>query len=89
MQFLSKVFQNSGVRITSETEIITYSGLENYLYGILNWVKMHSPDTIKNFVLMRIILYMAPDSDSETRDAFEEYYKHKNYALYPRFGTLF
>lgn len=82
---MTKVFKYSGVSIGPDTEIMSYNGLNKYLYGILNWVKMHSPDTLKNFVMMRIFLYMAPDSDAETRSAFEEYYKQKRYALYPRY----
>lgn len=82
--FMTRVFKNSGVSISPDTEIITYNGLENYLIGVLNWVKMHSSETLKNFVMMRIFLYMAPDSDAETRHAFEEYYRQKGYTLYPR-----
>lgn len=81
---MARVFKNSGISINSDTEIITYRGLESYLIGVSNWVKMHSPQTLKNFVMMRIFLYMSPDSDAETRNAFEEYYRQKGYTLYPR-----
>lgn len=84
VDFMRRVFQNTGVSIDSKTEIMTYRGLEKYMYGILNWVKTHSAETVKNFVMMRVFLYMAPDSDAETRDAFEEYYRQKNYVIYPR-----
>lgn len=82
---MSRIFKNSGVSIGPNTEIMSsIGGLNTYLYGILNWVNMHTADYLKNFVMMRVFLFMAPDSDSETRNAFEEYSNKQNHALYPR-----
>ncbi|KAJ8954193.1 hypothetical protein NQ318_005788 [Aromia moschata] len=75
IEYLGRVFANSGVAIDKDSRLI---------YGILNWVSMNRPETVKNFVMMRIFLYMAPDSDAETRAIFEEYYKALNLKLESR-----
>lgn len=54
------------------------------LYGVLNLVKQSDPNDVKNFALLRVILFQAPDSDDYIRTAFENYYKSNGYALYER-----
>ncbi|KAJ8982592.1 hypothetical protein NQ317_005064 [Molorchus minor] len=84
VEYLGRVFANSGVHIDDDTQVLTPNGLPQLIYGILNWVSMNEQETVKNFVLMRVFLYMAPDSDAETRAVFEEYYKGLNLKTIPR-----
>lgn len=44
------------------------------IYGVLNLVRQTDPLILKNFVIVRVLTYTAPDSDSYMRQAFEEYY---------------
>ncbi|KAJ8916562.1 hypothetical protein NQ315_000206 [Exocentrus adspersus] len=84
IEYLGRLLQNSGVVVDETTEILTPTGTAKLLYGILNLVRLTKPETVKNFVLMRVFLYMAPDGDWETRAAFERYYKGINLSLLPR-----
>lgn len=54
------------------------------LYGVLNLVKQADSNVVKNFALLRVFLFQAPDSGSVIRTAFENYYNAKGYALYER-----
>lgn len=76
------------MNIDEATEILTPTGTGKLLYGILNWVNMNKPETVKNFVLMRVFLYMAPDSDAESRAALELYYKQISLSVVPRYNGL-
>ncbi|KAJ8969343.1 hypothetical protein NQ314_001804 [Rhamnusium bicolor] len=84
VDYMSRLFANAAVPINEETEVLTPTGLATLLYGVLNWVNMNKPETVKNFVLLRVFLYLAPDSDAKTRAAFEDYYRGINLALLPR-----
>uniref|UniRef100_V5GXP8 Neprilysin-2 n=1 Tax=Anoplophora glabripennis TaxID=217634 RepID=V5GXP8_ANOGL len=84
VEYLRRVFKNSGTSIDETTEVVTSTNTSRLFYGVLNWVSMNKPETIKNFVLMRTFLYMAPDSDAETRAAFEQYYRQINLSVLPR-----
>lgn len=50
------------------------SASTDLIYGVLNLVRQTDPLLIKNFVIVRILTYTAPDSDSFMRQVFEEYY---------------
>ncbi|EFA05165.1 membrane metallo-endopeptidase-like 1 [Tribolium castaneum] len=82
VQYLGLVFQKSGVKITPMTKLY-HQDIER-IYGILNLVKKTDPKVLKNFALLRVFLFQAPDSGSATRQAFEKYYQAKNNQLYPR-----
>lgn len=72
----------SGVTINNNTKLY----LENisYIYGALNLVKQTDSNIVKNFALLRVFLYQAPDSDNNTRKAFEDYYQALGLKLYSR-----
>lgn len=50
------------------------SASTDLIYGVLNLVRRTDPVVIKNFVIVRILTYTAPDSDSFMRNAFAQYY---------------
>ncbi|XP_044261198.1 uncharacterized protein LOC123009135 [Tribolium madens] len=82
VEYLGAVFHKSGVKITPQVKLY-HQSIER-IYGTLNLVKQTDSKVLKNFALLRVFLFQAPDSDSDTRKAFEEYYQAKNYQLYPR-----
>lgn len=84
LKYFRSIFSKSGAVINETTELLVYNNMSSTLYGILNLIQQTDPAIVKNFALMRIFLYMAPDSDASTRQAFEEYYRAINNALYPR-----
>lgn len=50
------------------------SATTQLIYGVLNLVRLTDPLVLKNFVIVRILTYTAPDSDSFMRKTFEDYY---------------
>jgi hypothetical protein len=82
VEYLSQIFRFAGVEITEDIRLY-HPGAE-MIYGVLNLVKKTDPKIVKNFALLRVFLFQAPDSDTSTRKAFEDYYNAKGYQLYPR-----
>jgi membrane metallo-endopeptidase-like protein 1 len=82
VEYLSQIFRFAGVEITEDIRLY-HPGAE-MIYGVLNLVKNTDPKIVKNFALLRVFLFQAPDSDTSTRKAFEDYYNAKGYQLYPR-----
>jgi hypothetical protein len=82
VEYLSQIFRFAGVEITEDIRLY-HPGAE-MIYGVLNLVKSTDPKIVKNFALLRVFLFQAPDSDTSTRKAFEDYYNAKGYQLYPR-----
>lgn len=50
------------------------SATTDLIYGVLNLVRQTDPMVVKNFVIVRLLTYAAPDSDSYMRKAYEDYY---------------
>jgi hypothetical protein len=102
VDYLDAIFKPGGVNITDGFEI--YLTDPKSVYSILNLVRQTDAKTVKNFVLLRTFLLMAPDSDSVVREAFEEYFdamglkyyeryppdatKHCNHSCFPQVGVL-
>ncbi|XP_045466322.1 neprilysin-11-like [Harmonia axyridis] len=81
VEYLDAVFSAAGVKITNNTNIYVNS---TYVYNVLNVVRNTRPEIVKNFILMRILLFSAMDSTWSIRKAMEDYYTAKNLTLYPR-----
>ncbi|XP_044764037.1 neprilysin-1-like [Coccinella septempunctata] len=81
IEYLDKVFGEAGVKMTNTTNIYVNS---TYVYNVLNVVRNTRPDVVKNFILMRILLFSAMDSHWQIRQALEDYYRVKNLTLYSR-----
>jgi hypothetical protein len=102
VDYLDGIFKPAGVNITDDFEI--YLTDPESVYSILNLVRQTDAKTVKNFVLLRTFLLMAPDSDSVVREAFEEYFdamglkyyeryppdetNHCNHSCFPQVGVL-
>ncbi|CAH0549260.1 unnamed protein product [Brassicogethes aeneus] len=84
LKFFQIVLQKTGLTITEDTEILCADTFGTILYNLINLVEKTDPDTIKNYCLLRIFLFMAPDSDSDSRREFDEYFKGLNKQLYSR-----
>ncbi|RZC39331.1 uncharacterized protein BDFB_004487, partial [Asbolus verrucosus] len=82
VEYFGKIFKMAGVEVSESTKLY-HQGLE-MIYGVLNLVRQTDPKIVKNFALLRVFLFQAPDSDYSTRKAFEDYYTAKGYKLYPR-----
>lgn len=54
------------------------SASTDIIYGVLNLVRQTDPEILKNFIIVRILTYTAPDSDSFMRNTFENYYLEKS-----------
>lgn len=64
--------------MTNNTNIYVNS---TYIYNVLNVVRHTRPEVVKNFVLMRILLFSAMDSNWQIRQAMADLYKAKNSTL--------
>ncbi|CAG9814974.1 unnamed protein product [Phaedon cochleariae] len=84
IEYLNHIIQASGVKVDGDTEVFVYDGLPRLIYGILNLVRISETDTVKNFVLMRIFLMMAPDGDMQSRRIVEDYLRGLNVQILPR-----
>ncbi|KAJ3652157.1 hypothetical protein Zmor_018147 [Zophobas morio] len=82
IDYLNEHLKWSNVNITEDFTL--YLMPAEAVYGVLNLVRKTDPKVVKNFVLLRTFLYMAPDSDLPMRQAFEEYYKSLGYQYYER-----
>ncbi|XP_057663700.1 neprilysin-11-like [Diorhabda carinulata] len=84
VEFFQHIFSQTGTDIHEETQVMTYKGLAELLYGILNMVRTTEDHVIKSFVMMRIFTHLAPDSDGESRRFIEEYFTSTKVDVLPR-----
>nr|XP_023027963.1 neprilysin-4-like [Leptinotarsa decemlineata] len=84
VEYMRRVFSTSGQKIGEDTQVMTPTNLGRLLFGILNWVNMNNPETVKSFVMMRIYLFMAADGDAESRAILEEYLTTQKVRILPR-----
>ncbi|KAF7285786.1 hypothetical protein GWI33_009970 [Rhynchophorus ferrugineus] len=84
IEYMKTLFKYTYVNITGETKIQKTGNLNNTLYGILNWVKMTDPKIVKSTALIKAFVYMASDSDGETRSDFETFLSAIGKTVYPR-----
>ncbi|CAG9772732.1 unnamed protein product [Ceutorhynchus assimilis] len=84
VEYVKRLLQYTYVEVNEDFLILRPNGLENFIYGVLNWVRMNDEEIVKSAALLRAFTYMAPDSDSETRDYFEEYLRATKKTILPR-----
>ncbi|XP_060533309.1 neprilysin-4-like [Cylas formicarius] len=84
VEYVRRLFKYTNVEITKDTEVMIYTNTNVTLYGVLQWVKMNDPEIVKSAALLRVFVYMAADSDQETRADFENYLRTISKTVYPR-----
>lgn len=84
VKFLNIVMKKSGVNVTDDTQVLCSNGFNQILYATIKTVEEASSDLLKNFALLRLFVYQALDSDAQTREAFEIYYKSRGNQVYSR-----
>ncbi|KAK9874419.1 hypothetical protein WA026_002766 [Henosepilachna vigintioctopunctata] len=78
LSYLGKIFNKSGARVDLKTNIYVNS---NYVYNVLNITRNTDPAVLKNFALIRILLYSSFDGDRKIRTALFNYYKARNHTI--------
>ncbi|XP_017781708.1 PREDICTED: membrane metallo-endopeptidase-like 1 [Nicrophorus vespilloides] len=83
LEYFNHAFKYSGVKVTGDMKIFQSNAMP-MIHGMINLYNNSPAKTIKNFVVARILTYMAPDSGSSVRQLFEEFYKKQGYTVYNR-----
>ncbi|XP_069671144.1 endothelin-converting enzyme homolog [Periplaneta americana] len=73
LEFLQAAFSKSGVEIRPELPTIFLSG-ENALGNIIRFVDSTDPRILANYVMGRLLVFLAPESSKEMREAFFDFY---------------
>nr|XP_022911284.1 neprilysin-11-like [Onthophagus taurus] len=81
IKYLQNLFAPSKVKIVDSMKIMYSPYL---VYGVLNLFHQTEQRILKNFIMVRLFTYMAPDSSKFMREAFDTYYRKQNYDVFPR-----
>ncbi|XP_030760207.1 neprilysin-11-like [Sitophilus oryzae] len=84
VEYIKRVFKYTYAEIDKNTPVIVTGSFTKTLYGILNWVNMTDSKIVKSTALLKVFVYMASDSDKETRTDFETYLEDTGKTVYPR-----
>ncbi|XP_025829114.1 neprilysin-1-like isoform X2 [Agrilus planipennis] len=82
LKFINIIVEPTGTKVINATKIMLTS--RSILYGILKLFEETPPHVLKNFVIARLLLVMAPDLDKEMRNYHREFYNDHNLTLYER-----
>lgn len=82
LEFLNEHLKLANINI--DDNFFIYIPYFKKFENIVNLLTTSEPKIVKNFVLFRTFLHMAPDSDLFMRQAFEEYYKSEGLQYYNR-----
>lgn len=82
--YLNELFKWSDFNDYKNDEFQLFFQYTEKVYGILNLIRKTNPRIVKNFVLFRTFIFLAPDSTHEIQQSFENYYKSNNLTYYDR-----
>lgn len=83
-EYLNNIFNWSDFTDYDDDKFVLYFQNAEKIYGTLNLIRKTDPKIVKNFVLLRTFIFLAPDSTPEIRKAFENYYKSNGLTYYDR-----
>ncbi|XP_050301943.1 neprilysin-4-like [Anthonomus grandis grandis] len=84
VEYVKRLLQFTHVDVDENFLVLHPTDLHTSLYGVLNWVRMNDHEIIKSAALLRVFVYTATDSDSESRTYFNDYLKATKKTIYPR-----
>ncbi|KAL1500832.1 hypothetical protein ABEB36_006264 [Hypothenemus hampei] len=84
VEYVKRLLQYTYVDVDENFLVLHPNGLNQTLYGILNWVRMNDIEIVKSAALLRAFTYTAADSDSETRNYFETFLNSSGKIIFPR-----
>ncbi|XP_066251492.1 endothelin-converting enzyme 1-like [Euwallacea similis] len=84
VEYIQRLLKYTYVDVDENFEILATTNLSTVLYGVINWIRINDMDIVKSAALLRAFTYTAADSDSETRNYFDEYMKTIQKPTYDR-----